>query len=65
VVQEEFFKEGLFYETRHMHTRHAKDVHVALYNRILNCNAISYNDNQISELKAKPFLKRIKIGIES
>ena len=65
-------------KTCHLHTRHATDVHVALYNRIMICNAVLYNDTQImicnavlyndtqiSELKAKSFLKRNKIDISS
>jgi len=34
-------------KTCHLHTRHATDVHVALYNRIMICNAVLYNDTQI------------------
>jgi hypothetical protein len=52
-------------KTCHMHTRHATDVHVALHNRIMICNAVLYNNTQISELKAKSFLKKNKIDIKS
>jgi len=54
-----------FMKPCHMQTRHATDVHVALYKRILICNAVLYNDTPISELKTKSFLKRIKIDTGS
>jgi len=49
----------------HRHKRHATDLNVALYNRILICNAVLYNDTQISKPKAKSFLKRIKNDVRS